>query len=168
MKVVPLRGNLDTRLHKLRQGEVDAIIVAEAGLLRMGLSGIKYERLPYCVMLPAPGQGALGCEVRRGELESVVARINDHKSWIETQAERALLQRLRGGSRTPIGALARAGSDGSLYLEAMVCYPDGRNRLRFFATGSANEPIELGKYVADELLKAGADRIIATLEGRDV
>ncbi|MCD6384512.1 hydroxymethylbilane synthase [Candidatus Sumerlaeota bacterium] len=163
LKVVQLRGNLDTRLHRLREGFVDAIIVAEAGLRRLGISGLRMERLPYCIMLPAAGQGALGLETREGELEKIITELNHPESYAEAVAERSLLRHLGGGCHTPIGCLARAGKDGELYLEAMVCNPDGSGRLRAFLTGSISEAAELGKRLAKQLIEGGADKIIKTL-----
>lgn len=167
LKVIPLRGNLDTRLYKLRQGIVDAIIVAVAGLERLGMMGIKIERLPYCVMLPAPGQGALAIEIRQGELEELMTAINHYPSYAEAQAERSLLRHLGGGCQTPIACLARAGENGELYLEAMVCYPDGTHKLSAFMSGSIHQPEELGKKLAEKLIAGGAGEIIQRLRDED-
>lgn len=164
LKIVQLRGNVDTRLHKLREGVVDAIIIAEAGLRRLGISGLKMERLPYCVMLPAPGQGALALETRAGELEKIITELNHPESYAEVIAERSLLRHLGGGCHTPIGCLARVGRDGELYLEAMVCNLDGTGRLRAFLTGRISEAEELGKKLAEKLIEGGADKIIKNLE----
>ena len=107
LKVIEIRGNLDTRIKKLRRGDCDAIILAEAGIMRLGLSAQITERLGYDIMLPAPAQGALGIQIRKNDvkIKSIVKKLNSAKTAVEVTAEREFLHAMGGGCRVPIGAL---------------------------------------------------------------
>ena len=129
LQVVPLRGNVDTRLRKVDAGECDAVVLARAGLVRLGLEGRVTEVLSFEVSLPAPGQGALGIECRDddAEVRSLLARLHDGAVATCVAAERGVLEAVGGDCKTPLGALAER-VDGSLRLRAFVARPDGSGR----------------------------------------
>ncbi len=161
LQMQDIRGNLDTRLRKLDEGRYDAIVLAEAGLTRLGLGWRIAERLGPPRMLPAIGQGALGIETRAADLATRhwVEHLDDVASHAEVVAERALLRRLRAGCLAPVAAWCR--SDGDLLaLDAVVLSEDGRERLSASAHGRAPEAEQLGAQVADQLRQAGAERLI--------
>ncbi len=129
LKIIDIKGNLDTRLKKLETGDYDAIIVAAAGIIRLGCSERITEYLSDDIMLPAPAQGALGIQIRKGDkkIKPLIKKLNFKKTEIEVIAEREFLRAMGGGCRVPIGALARVKADG-LYLEAIVI----RNKNNFY------------------------------------
>jgi hydroxymethylbilane synthase len=157
-----IRGNVDTRLRKVTDGEYDAILLAAAGLRRLGRIGEITEMLPYAMMLPAIGQGALGIEARADDTLALqqLANLNDSITHAAVLAERALLARLRGGCLAPVAAWGRADATGRLLLTATVLSPDGRDRLLEEATGEMAEAAALGEQVADRLLAMGAAALI--------
>ena len=159
-----LRGNVDTRMRKLEEGEYDAIILAAAGLTRLGKTQLVKEVLSEEFMCPAAGQGALGIEIRAGDeaMREHVAFLDDAAARATTTCERALLNKLGGGCQVPIGAFAEM-SDGLLRLTAIVAQPDGSTVLRETQHGA--EPIALGEQVADVLLRRGASRILQDVYG---
>ncbi len=161
--VADVRGNVDTRLRKLDEGQFDALVLAEAGLRRLGLVERVSQILPSNVMLPAVGQGALGIECRSDDdaTHEILAALNDSSSLAAVVAERSLLERLRGGCMAPIGALGL--SDGAtLNLSAVVLSVDGAQRLTAAGAGPLNEARSLGERVAGMLLGQGAAELIAT------
>lgn len=156
LQVIDLRGNLDTRLRKLETEDYDAIVLACAGLTRLGLETRITEVLPYDVCLPAVGQGALAIQCRAGDPACEIAAVLDsHWTRVCVTAERALLERLEGGCQVPVAALARE-HDGQILLEALVAALDGASVVRKSAIGSASAPRELGLQLADELLASPA------------
>jgi hydroxymethylbilane synthase len=163
-----LRGNVDTRLRKLDEGQFDAIVLACAGLQRLGLAERITEILDTDMMLPAAGQGALCVEARAKEFElaQLLASLDDTETRACVTAERTLLARLEGGCQVALGALARM-EKAVLKLEAAVLSPDGGDEIRGSANGSFDKPEELGARLAQELLEAGAGRILG-LAGRHV
>lgn len=163
-----LRGNVDTRLRKLEQGEYDVIALAKAGLDRLGWSARVTEVLSTDVSLPAVGQGALGIEARAGDAEvlAVLERLDHAETRAAVMAERALLAELEGGCQVPMGAWARM-EHGELVLEACVLSMDDAERIRKRAVGALEQPEALGRELARSLLAAGADRILR-LAGRNV
>jgi len=165
--VHPLRGNVDTRLRKLEAGEYDAIILAAAGLRRLGRTELIRKIIPVEVMCPAAGQGALAIEIRAGDdaVREALLFLDDQASRAETECERALLKKLGGGCQVPIGASATL-QDGTLHLQAIVANPDGTMLLRESATGS--DPSELGEEVGDNLLRRGGDKILDQAYARSV
>jgi hydroxymethylbilane synthase len=162
LHVENIRGNVDTRVRKLDDGKFDAIVLAAAGLARLGLAGRVSQVLPYDVMLPAVGQGALGIECRADDAATlaVLKSIDDADSHAAVLAERSLLAHLRGGCLAPIGALGRI-DDGRLRLTAVVLNPDGSQRLAASDAASPADAIVLGRRVADALLAQGAAQLIA-------
>jgi hydroxymethylbilane synthase len=167
LDIHPLRGNVDTRLRKLEQGEYAAIILAVAGLKRLGKTELVKQVIPAEIMCPAAGQGALAIEIR--EADSVTHQhldfLDDPTARATTTCERALLNRLGGGCQVPIGALAEM-RNGNLHLEAIVADPDGSNVLRESHDGGSNEPEQLGNAVGEKLLSRGGDKILAAVYTR--
>ncbi len=162
LTLVNLRGNVETRLRKLDEQNLDAIVLAEAGLRRLGLSSAITEVLDPAWMLPAVGQGALGLECRADDAVTVglLDRLNDAPTRQAVLAERALLRGLGGGCLVPIGASARVEGD-RLMLRGAVLTPDGRQRVTAEKDGPAAEPEELGQQLADILLACGARELLS-------
>jgi hydroxymethylbilane synthase len=162
--VHPLRGNVDTRVRKLEQGEYDAIILAAAGVTRLGKTQFVKQVLSEEIMCPAAGQGALGIEIRAADVEmrKYLAFLNDPDSRSTTTCERALLNRLGGGCQVPIGAYAEM-KDGGLQLTAVVADSDGSTVIREQRSGT--DPVALGEEVGEALLERGATRILEQVYG---
>jgi len=166
LQVVEIRGNVDTRLRKLDEGQYDAILLAEAGLRRLGLENRITQQIPLSIMLPAIGQGALGIESRADDATTLtaIAQLDDARAHNSVLAERAMLAELRGGCLAPIGAWARF-EQGTLILDGVVLSPDGAQRITAHAEGTLEEAESLGRHAAQDLLDAGAATLIAA--GRD-
>jgi len=164
LNIHALRGNVDTRLRKLEEGAYDAIILAAAGLTRLGKTQLMKQVMSEDYMCPAAGQGALGIEIRAGDEQTRqhVAFLDDAASRATTTCERALLNRLGGGCQVPIGAFAEM-KEGSIQLTAVVAQPDGSLILRERQSGS--DPVALGEKVGDTLLERGATRILNAVYG---
>ncbi len=164
LDIYPLRGNVDTRVRKLEEGQYDAIILAAAGLTRLGKTQYIRQIIAADVMCPAAGQGALGIEIRLGDAETRahLAFLDDKPSRVATVCERALLNKLGGGCQVPIGASAEV-KDGVITLTAICARPDGTELLREVQTGT--DPVELGERTGDILLSRGADRILQEVYG---
>jgi hydroxymethylbilane synthase len=169
LEVVPLRGNVDTRLKKMEALGLDALILAAAGLNRLGLAHLYRGCVPAADMLPAVGQGALGLEVRRADqaLQELLAFLDDPATRGAVTAERAFLARLEGGCVVPVAALGRV-EDGALHLEALISDLEGRRVLRERRTAPVAAAAALGTQVAESLLAQGGQEILAALYGRPV
>lgn len=156
-----LRGNLDTRIKKLNRGEFDAIVVSATGLIRMGWENLITEYIPFKIMLPSPGQGALGIQIREGDTitESLVRELNHQPTYNCITAERSFLKQLGGGCRVPIGALANI-TDGQLTLEGVIISLDGRRMARSNDSLEAEKAETLGRKLADKLLDMGGRKIL--------
>lgn len=157
LAIVPIRGNVETRVRKVDEGELDAVCLAGAGLRRIGLEDRVSEWLPMELMLPAPGQGALGVQVRAGDEQarSIAKGADDGATHIAVKAERSVLSRLQGGCRVPLGAFA--GVDGHrIRLRAAVVSPDGKTILRSERSSTLADAEVLGHAVGDDLLSKGA------------
>jgi hydroxymethylbilane synthase len=157
----PLRGNVDTRVRKALSGEYDAIVLAAAGVLRLGLDAHVGEFLSFDVMLPAPGQGALAVQCRAGDAE-VIERLQplDHTpTRAAVAAERAFLSGLGGGCAVPVAAYAVSREDGSVALTGLVAAPDGAQVIRVEAAG--RDPLVLGRDLARLALAEGAGALLA-------
>jgi hydroxymethylbilane synthase len=165
LKVVDLRGNVETRLRKLREQDMDAIVLAQAGLLRLGLGDAITEILDPRWMLPAVGQGAIGLECRADDHETrhLVDVVNDPATWAAVRAERAMLWGLGGGCLVPIGSLTTVEGH-SLTLRGAVLSPDGSRRIVDTHKGPVGEPLNVGAELAGRLLSAGAREL---LQGQD-
>ncbi|MDQ1683775.1 MAG: hydroxymethylbilane synthase [Frankiaceae bacterium] len=167
LDVVPIRGNVDTRLRKVADGEYDAVVVAAAGLARLGRLDEASELLDPGQLLPAPGQGALAVECRAADTELATALgklLDDPVSRAAVTAERTLLAALEAGCTAPVGALADVGIDESgneeLYLRAVVVAVDGSRAVRLSTTGPLADGERLGQRLAADLLDAGAAGLI--------
>ena len=156
-----IRGNVDTRLAKLDRGEFDAIVLAKAGLQRLGLAGRITELLSTDICLPAAGQGAIGIEVRAGDENTLTAvgKLNHAETRVAVDTERTVLAGLEGGCQVPIGVWARMeGSD--LVVDACVLAADGSDSLRARRAGPPQDAQTLARHVAEELLERGAERLL--------
>ncbi|MDX1485314.1 MAG: hydroxymethylbilane synthase [Alphaproteobacteria bacterium] len=165
--VVPIRGNVGTRMAKLAAGEVDATFLAVAGLKRLGLAEKAVNILGVDEMLPAVAQGAIGIECRADDAAAAraVAPLNDAVAATAIAAERALLAALDGSCRTPIAALAELAGNGDLTLRARVVAPDGGARFDARRTGSENDAEAIGRDAAAELRAAAGEAFFAGLSG---
>ena len=165
LQLLEIRGNVDTRLKKLDSGDYDAIVLAQAGLSRLGLAERIAYVIPPQIMLPAVGQGALGIETRADDdaTRTQVQALNDEATWAAVTAERTLLNALRAGCLAPVGAWARLDSPNSseLHLQAAVLHPDGTARISAEAVRSPAAARQLGQFVAEQLLAQGAADLIA-------
>jgi hydroxymethylbilane synthase len=166
LRVISMRGNVDTRLRKLDSGEVQAVILAAAGLRRLGLSRRISRLLPPSRFLPAVGQGMLGVELRRKDrqVKSLLKFLNDEETEKTAGAERAFLKRLGGGCQVPVAGFAKLKVN-TLHLEGMVAELDGSLILRKKMRGSDQKPEKLGRALAEDLLSSGADRILDRIYG---
>ncbi|MFH1083979.1 MAG: hydroxymethylbilane synthase [Pseudomonadota bacterium] len=167
LRLVPLRGNVDTRLRKLESGDLHAVILATAGLRRLGLSARITQIIPFDQVLPAIGQGALGLEVRRNDAQTInlLDFLNHEPTKIAVSAERAFLKELKGGCQVPIAGLARL--DGNeLHFEGMVAELDGTKIFKEATIGVGEQAEEIGIASARRLLASGADRILERIYGR--
>jgi len=161
-RFLPVRGNLDTRLRKLDAGDYDALVLAAAGLRRLDHGARISALLPVDLCVPAPGQGIIAVEIRRGDeqMAMTVRAIDDRGASVALRVERAVVERLGGGCQMPIGAYAQAHGD-RVTVTSVVISPDGSHAVRADASGSIDEPEQIGTRAADELLARGADRILA-------
>lgn len=166
LNMLQLRGNLDTRLKKLDKGDVDAIILAAAGVNRMGWESRITEHITHEISLPATGQGALGIEIREGNtsINGIVARLNHPETSRCVMAERTFLGRLQGGCQVPIAALARI-VDGRMVMDGLVGSLDGKRMVRNRIYGDQMEHEQIGLMLAERLLSLGADRILKEIYG---
>ena len=164
LNILPVRGNVDTRLRKLKEGQYDAILLAAAGLRRLGLESEIAEILEPEELCPAAGQGALAIETRENDAAYEICRqLNHEASCQAVTCERAALARLGGGCQLPVGAFAES-VGGSLHVTAVVVSPDGKRHLRAIAQGPREHPAELGYAVAEDLLSRGAAEILGEIK----
>ena len=161
LRIVDVRGNIDTRLRKLRETDLDGIILAAAGIKRLLDPEIITQYFDTERMVPAVGQGALAVETREGDsaVESLLAPLNDTEAIAEVTAERTVLESLGGGCQIPVGAHAWH-VDGELSLIAAVCHPEGIHRIVETATGAPDTAQHLGKIVAEKLQSGGATELL--------
>jgi hydroxymethylbilane synthase len=162
LDVVELRGNVDTRLRKLADGECDGIVLALAGLRRLGRESEAAFSFGVEDMTPAPGQGALALEGREGEdeLDERAGAITDRSALVELTAERAVVGLLGASCHTPFGVVARLG-DGELRMEGFAGMPDGSSWVRDAVTGDPDQPVAVGNALAERMLGAGAATLLA-------
>ncbi len=161
LAVVPIRGNVDTRIAKVRAAELDAVVLARAGLARLGRVDDATEVIDPLTMLPAPAQGALAIECRAADVElaEALAALDHADTRAAVRAERSLLAALEAGCTAPVGALAQVaeGDDGEeIYLRGLVAAIDGTDAVRLSATGPTSEAEDVGRRLAAELLDVGA------------
>ncbi|MFI6700649.1 hydroxymethylbilane synthase [Streptomyces sp. NPDC050509] len=164
LEIVPIRGNVPPRLKKIETEGLDAVVLAAAGLHRLGLDDAIGELLPLDLFPPSPGQGALGIQVRTDEpsapLRDILLTVGDVAVDVEIRAERALLAELHGGCSVPVGAYGETLPDGTLKLFGQVTSLDGRQRVSAALTGPADEPEKLGTTLAADLVDQGACSIL--------
>lgn len=160
LSLLSLRGNVDTRIGKAMSGEYDAIVLAAAGVTRLGRAANVSSFFDFADMLPAPGQGALGIQCREGDEATLglLSRLDHGPTRAAVLAERAFLLGLGGGCSAPVATLATLDAAGTISLEGLVASPDGRARVR--VKGSGSEPLDLGRRLADEALGKGAKAIL--------
>jgi hydroxymethylbilane synthase len=165
LQVSDLRGNVDTRLRKLAEGSHDAVVLAVAGLKRLGRD--EGSPLPASVMTPAPGQGCLALEARRDDARAaeLASRLTDRSALTRLTAERALVERLDATCETPVGSYAEMEGDETLRLSAFVGTPDGASWIRDTLDGPAAAAAALGREVGERLLAAGAAEVLALRSG---
>jgi hydroxymethylbilane synthase len=161
VEIFPLRGNLDTRIRKIESEDLDGVIVAAAGIRRMGWVHRVSQFIPVEIMLPAVGQGALGIEMRRGEdpIEEALSFLNHPNTWIEVGAERAFLKRLGGGCQLPIAAYGKI-RDTDLILRGLVGSLNGRVIITEEVKGKPSDFSALGMILADRILERGGQSIL--------
>ncbi len=161
LTIVSLRGNLETRLKKIETENLHGVILAAAGMKRMGFAEKVSQYLPMEIMLPAVGQGALGLETRDSddELKAILAKLNHAPTALEIKAERSFLRHLGGGCLLPIAAFAKLEGD-KLSLEGLVAAPQGTSIIRDKVKGSAQEAEELGKMLAEMILEKGGNKLL--------
>lgn len=162
--IVALRGNVNTRLAKLDAGEYDAIILASAGLKRLGMAARISQSLPTQVSLPAIGQGAIGIECRSDdtEINAILQVLHDDATGLCVTAERAMNARLNGGCQVPIGGFAEL-ENGQITMRGLVGNPDGSVLYRAHSSGPADQAAAIGTAIAEDLLAQGADTILQAL-----
>jgi len=165
LQIVPLRGNVETRLRKLETLGLDAVVLAAAGLIRLGLQDRITERLQPELSLPAIGQGALAIEIREDDqrVAALVDQLDDRETRLATTAERAFLRRLGGSCVTPIAAFGQIEGE-SLQLTGMVASLDGKRMVKQVRRGDAGAPEEVGHALAEQLLAAGAEEILREID----
>jgi hydroxymethylbilane synthase len=164
-RVVELRGNVPTRIDRALRGEVDAIVVSQAGLVRLDLTPPGHAVLPPALMLPAPAQGTIAVQVRDDDVavHAWVAQLDDAPTRRCTTAERTVMALLRGGCRVPLGVLAQEQAE-TLTIQARLCSPDGTRMVEASIGGAATRDGSLAQQVAAALRAQGADAILAALE----
>jgi hydroxymethylbilane synthase len=162
--IEPIRGNVDTRLRRVAEGALDAVVLALAGLRRLGRDGDVTEILDPIQVLPAPAQGALAVECRASDLttQDLLSTVDDADSRAAVAAERALLAALEAGCTAPVAALAEIAEGPELYLRGSVTTPDGSRAVRLSATGPPTDADGIGRRLAAELLAEGADTMMGS------
>jgi hydroxymethylbilane synthase len=163
-ELVPIRGNVDTRLRKVSDGDLDAVVLARAGLVRLGRHAEVSEILDPSLMLPAPAQGALAVECRDDDVDLVdaLALLDDQATRAAVTAERALLATLEAGCSAPVAGLAEVTEHQEIHLRGAVFSPDGRVALRLARSGTLTDAADIGRLLADDLLHAGADTVLGS------
>ncbi len=166
LEIENIRGNVDTRLRKLDEGQYEAIVLASAGLRRLGWENRITELLDPDIMCPAVGQGALAVETRAdgGEAQKIASRLEHRDSRIAVTAERAVLRALGGGCQVPIGAYATVDA-GAVLLRAIIVSPDGTEIIRKEARGASEDAARMGGVLGEELLAAGGQQILEAVYG---
>lgn len=156
-----LRGNLDTRIERLKKGEFDAIVVAASGLRRLGYRNLFSKPLPIQIMLPAAGQGIIGIEIRKKDkmIAKIARNINDLETFLCASCERAFLKEIGGGCRLPVGALAEI-KKGKIFLDTAIIDSEGKNLIRISRKASTKKAETLGRQVAKAILKKGGKEIL--------
>lgn len=169
LEVVPIRGNVDTRLRKVSAGELDAVVLARAGIARLGRTAEITETLDPMLMLPAPAQGALAveCRIDAEDLVELLGRLDHAPTRAAVTAERALLATLEAGCSAPVAAFAEVAEGDSgdeIYLRGAVISPDGTRDIRLSRTGTPAAAAEIGRALAADLVESGAETLLGSTE----
>ena len=169
LEVVPIRGNVDTRIRKVTEGELDAVVLARAGIVRLGRADEITETLDPMLMLPAPAQGALAveCRIEDEDLVELLGKLDHASTRAAVTAERAMLATLEAGCSAPVAAFAEVaeGDDGDeIYLRGAVISPDGTRDIRLSRTGTPSAAVEIGRALAADLLESGAETLLGSTE----
>ncbi|MBC9783171.1 hydroxymethylbilane synthase [Heliobacterium chlorum] len=161
LELLDIRGNLQTRLRKMEEQNLDGLILAAAGVIRLGWAEKISQYIPVDMCLPAVGQGSIGIEIREGddEIAKIVGALNHHETSVSIRAERALMRTLEGGCQVPIGSLGRL-QEGRLVLDGIVASLDGKHVARGREEGDPSQPEEVGIRLAEQLLQQGAREIL--------
>jgi hydroxymethylbilane synthase len=164
LEIIPIRGNIDTRLRKLRNQGFDALVLALAGLERMGFANVVTEALPFDIMVPAPGQGVIAAECREhdNEVNKVLVQITDEETQIAAFAERAFLDRLGGSCHVPVGCFAEVREE-SVSILGLIASPDGQQLIKERIEGPLHGHKYLGKELAERVLGRGGKEILSSL-----
>jgi len=165
LRMVDLRGNVETRIKKMQEQDLDGIVLAYAGVKRLGFSGQISEIINTDLMLPAVAQGAIAIELRAEDYETykIITPINDHHTNLATKSERALLRELEGGCQVPIASLAQIKGD-TIHLEGLVASMDGQRLIKGSQSGHLDQAVEIGRLLAQNLLSRGADSILEEIK----
>lgn len=165
LQIIPIRGNVDTRLRKLRNDGFDGVVLALAGLERMGLESEIAEVFSFDVLIPAPGQGAIAVECRGDdeEINQILLTINHEESEVATSAERSFLERLGGSCHVPVGCYAEV-KEVRIKILGLIASPDGKNLIREDIEGSVQNHKSLGKELAERILLKGGEEILSNLD----
>ena len=168
LEILDLRGNLDTRLQKLETGDLDAILVAMAGLTRLGCADKATEVIPYDIMLPAVGQGALCIEIRENDeqIKDLLKVVLHYDTRFAVMAERVLLHRLQGGCQIPVGAHAEIIFPVNIKMEAVVCSLDGKTVIRDSVVGKVDDYSVMGLDLANKLLGRGGRQVLEDIRAK--
>jgi len=163
LSVKPIRGNVETRIRKLDEGLYDAIVLAEAGIVRLGMEDRITQRLPLMEFMPSAGQGALALVTRKDNkrLIKILRRVNHRASMAGAQAERSFMKKIGGGCKVPLGVIAQA-SGKTMTLHGSMLSPDGRAKMKIHRSGHMAKPKELGARAAADMLKLGATSLISS------
>lgn len=161
LRIKNLRGNLDTRIRKLYHREFDAIVVAAAGIKRLGFKNLLLKYIPEKIMVPAAGQGAIGLEIKKGDkfIKGIVKKINNPEAFFCISCERAFLKEIGAGCRLPLGALAKI-KNNKIHLDAAVISLDGKKMIRLNQEAPLKDAKNLGRRLAKAILKKGANEIL--------
>ncbi|MBI2485734.1 MAG: hydroxymethylbilane synthase [Deltaproteobacteria bacterium] len=164
LQIIPIRGNVDTRLRKLRNEGFDGVVLALAGLERMGFHNEVTEVFSFDILVPAPGQGVIAVECREydDEISRMLVQINHEETQIAASAERAFLERLGGSCHVPVGCFAEIKED-SVKILGLIASPDGKQLIREDIEGSVQSHKSLGKELAERILKKGGEEILSRL-----
>lgn len=170
LNIVDIRGNVPTRIEKLRNSTWSGMLLASAGIERLGLSNAINQKIPTTTILPAPGQGAIAIEARAGDeaISEICSVLHDVQTAYAVTAEREVLRMLGGGCQVPLGTFANNNKNGILELDSCIAMTDGKKMIRASAVAEDSEsPLELGARVASMLIEQGGDSIISSLSGDD-
>jgi len=161
INLVDIRGNVETRIRKMKEQGMDGIVLAYAGVKRLGYEDLISDFLPYEIFLPAVAQGVIAVETRKGDtgILDIIGKINDQRTWVEVEAERSFMAQMEGGCQVPVAAIAGI-QDERLVLQGLVSSLDGKRIFRAQLAGSMDEAEQLGKKLGMQMLESGAGQVL--------